>query len=137
MVHVAGKITGTERVNLGKPAKELSYQLNFSRAIVQECVGWNFRIYIHFVDCTTLKECAGVAQPGEADKKFDLANRIPAERSVMAGWPRASEKLNLSLGTAQKVLNQAGVAQLVEQLICNQPVAGSTPVASSICISKL
>ena len=26
----------------------------------------------------------------------------------------------------------AGVAQLVEQLICNQQVAGSTPVASSI-----
>jgi hypothetical protein len=47
MVHVAGKITGTERVNLGKPAKELSYQINFSRAIVQECVGWNLGyIYI-------------------------------------------------------------------------------------------
>jgi hypothetical protein len=55
----------------------------------------------------------------------------------MAGWARASENLNLSLGTAQKVLNQAGVAQLVEQLICNQQVAGSTPVASSIFISKL
>jgi hypothetical protein len=26
----------------------------------------------------------------------------------------------------------AGVAQLVEQLICNQPVAGSSPIASSI-----
>ena len=25
----------------------------------------------------------------------------------------------------------AGVAQLVEQLICNQPVGGSTPLASS------
>ena len=25
----------------------------------------------------------------------------------------------------------AGVAQLVEQLICNQPVAGSIPIASS------
>jgi len=30
------------------------------------------------------------------------------------------------------LLRYAGVAQLVEQLICNQPVAGSTPVASSI-----
>jgi hypothetical protein len=26
----------------------------------------------------------------------------------------------------------AGVAQLVEQLICNQPVAGSSPITSSI-----
>ena len=26
----------------------------------------------------------------------------------------------------------AGVAQSVEQLICNQPVAGSSPIASSI-----
>ena len=25
----------------------------------------------------------------------------------------------------------AGVAQLVEQLICNQPVAGSSPISSS------
>ncbi len=28
----------------------------------------------------------------------------------------------------------AGVAQLVEQLICNQPVAGSNPVSSSIYV---
>ena len=28
----------------------------------------------------------------------------------------------------------AGVAQLVEQLTCNQPVGGSTPLASSIFI---
>ena len=27
---------------------------------------------------------------------------------------------------------QAGVAQLVEQLICNQPVSGSSPFTSSI-----
>ena len=27
----------------------------------------------------------------------------------------------------------AGVAQLVEQLICNQQVVGSNPIASSIC----
>ena len=31
----------------------------------------------------------------------------------------------------------AGVAQLVEQLICNQPVAGSSPIASSINIKPL
>jgi hypothetical protein len=30
------------------------------------------------------------------------------------------------------ILRFAGVAQLVEQLICNQPVAGSSPIASSI-----
>ena len=30
------------------------------------------------------------------------------------------------------VLNIAGVAQLVEQLICNQQVAGSSPITSSI-----
>lgn len=29
---------------------------------------------------------------------------------------------------------EAGVAQLVEQLICNQPVGGSNPLASSIPI---
>ena len=28
---------------------------------------------------------------------------------------------------------RAGVAQLVEQLICNQQVVGSSPIASSIC----
>jgi hypothetical protein len=31
----------------------------------------------------------------------------------------------------------AGVAQLVEQLICNQPVAGSSPIASSNANEKL
>ena len=31
----------------------------------------------------------------------------------------------------------AGVAQLVEQLICNQPVGGSTPLASSNYSSSL
>ena len=31
-----------------------------------------------------------------------------------------------------QIENFAGVAQLVEQLICNQQVAGSNPVASSI-----
>ena len=30
----------------------------------------------------------------------------------------------------------AGVAQLVEQLTCNQPVGGSTPLASSIFFGK-
>ncbi len=29
---------------------------------------------------------------------------------------------------------RAGVAQLAEQLICNQQVAGSSPITSSICI---
>ena len=28
--------------------------------------------------------------------------------------------------------SRAGVAQLVEQLICNQPVVGSNPIASSM-----
>ncbi|SJM92382.1 hypothetical protein CRENPOLYSF2_270004 [Crenothrix polyspora] len=31
----------------------------------------------------------------------------------------------------------AGVAQLVEQLICNQPVAGSSPISSSNIIKAL
>ena len=30
-------------------------------------------------------------------------------------------------------MRRAGVAQLAEQLICNQQVAGSIPIASSIC----
>lgn len=32
-------------------------------------------------------------------------------------------------------LARAGVAQLAEQLICNQPVAGSSPIASSSSFS--
>ena len=32
-----------------------------------------------------------------------------------------------------KKTKYAGVAQLVEQLICNQQVAGSSPITSSIC----
>ena len=31
----------------------------------------------------------------------------------------------------------AGIAQLVEQLICNQPVAGSSPISSSNIIKGL
>ena len=34
-------------------------------------------------------------------------------------------------------IRDAGVAQLVEQLTCNQPVGGSTPLASSISKAKL
>ena len=34
-------------------------------------------------------------------------------------------------GPARTQLMIAGVAQQVEQLICNQPVAGSSPIASS------
>ena len=83
MVHVAGKITGTEIVNLGEPAKELIYQINFLTSdFTRMCRPKLQDIYIYFVDSATFKECAGVAQS-------------------------------------------------VEQLICNQQVAGSTPVASS------
>jgi hypothetical protein len=34
------------------------------------------------------------------------------------------------------ITDYAGVAQLVEQLICNQPVAGSNPVTSSFFLRK-
>jgi hypothetical protein len=34
------------------------------------------------------------------------------------------------------VLKNAGVAQLAEQLICNQQVAGSSPITSSIFLQK-
>jgi hypothetical protein len=34
------------------------------------------------------------------------------------------------------ILKNAGVAQLVEQLICNQPVGGSSPFTSSIFPQK-
>lgn len=37
----------------------------------------------------------------------------------------------VSPGKAYRSLDNAGVAQSVEQLICNQSVAGSIPVASS------
>ena len=37
-------------------------------------------------------------------------------------------------GVATTLHNPAGIAQLVEQLICNQQVAGSSPIASSIFI---
>ncbi len=36
-----------------------------------------------------------------------------------------------SKGIINKRLNRAGVAQLVEQLICNQQVGGSNPSTSS------
>ena len=35
------------------------------------------------------------------------------------------------------VVALAGVAQLVEQLICNQQVAGSSPITSSMCLVLL
>jgi hypothetical protein len=39
-----------------------------------------------------------------------------------------------------KFIGHAGIAQLVEQLICNQQVAGSSPIASSkflrLCINR-
>jgi hypothetical protein len=34
--------------------------------------------------------------------------------------------------SAKKCVSLAGVAQLAEQLTCNQQVAGSSPIASSI-----
>jgi hypothetical protein len=36
-----------------------------------------------------------------------------------------------------KFKDNAGVAQLVEQLICNQQAAGSNPVASSYIFNKI
>ena len=35
------------------------------------------------------------------------------------------------------ITDNAGVAQLVEQLICNQPVGGSNPLTSSIFFKGL
>ena len=40
-------------------------------------------------------------------------------------------KCSLKTQTSAVIDNTAGVAQLVEQLICNQQVAGSSPFASS------
>ena len=40
------------------------------------------------------------------------------------------KKLALISKSLLLLFSSAGVAQLVEQLICNQPVAGSSPVAS-------
>jgi hypothetical protein len=40
---------------------------------------------------------------------------------------KSSEKLKI----VYNLTHIAGVAQLVEQLICNQPVAGSSPISSS------
>ncbi len=42
-----------------------------------------------------------------------------------------------SKGIINKRLNRAGVAQLVEQLICNQQVGGSNPSTSStFCVAE-
>ena len=38
--------------------------------------------------------------------------------------------------TALKCDAYAGVAQLVEQLICNQPVVGSNPITSFLLINQ-
>jgi hypothetical protein len=39
---------------------------------------------------------------------------------------------NINYNKFGRLKKQAGVAQLVEQLICNQPVGGSSPFTSSI-----
>ncbi len=48
---------------------------------------------------------------------------------------KSLEKIHLPQGlelSTMTVLSKAGVAQSVEQLICNQPVGGSNPSTSSI-----
>ncbi len=44
--------------------------------------------------------------------------------------------LTLEAAVVSLLSASAGVAQLVEQLTCNQQVAGSTPIASSILLAK-
>ena len=62
--------------------------------------------------------------PGFRDAKVNLAAISRAGPSLAVsslGWPRESSRLVI----------RAGVAQLVEHLICNQRVGGSSPFASS------
>jgi hypothetical protein len=50
----------------------------------------------------------------------------------MDGVARMSYGISIAPWMASKMQAKAGVAQSVEQLICNQPVGGSNPFASSI-----
>ena len=57
---------------------------------------------------------------------------IPGGVQRAEGWLLATRYLiHLPCGGAEKRAQSAGVAQLVEQLICNQQVVGSNPIASS------
>ena len=49
----------------------------------------------------------------------------------MCGNSEGSQFAEVSLILLGKTIKYAGVAQLVEQLICNQQVAGSSPITSS------
>ena len=52
-------------------------------------------------------------------------------------WSDTPDKGSRKLGSALNYPNLfAGVAQLVEQLICNQPVGGSGPSTSANCVFK-
>jgi hypothetical protein len=77
---------------------------------------------------------AGIAQLGEPDKEITLNVSFPGERYAMDGVARMSYGISIAPWMASKMQAKAGVAQLVEQLICNQPVGGSNPLASSIYI---
>ncbi len=50
---------------------------------------------------------------------------------------RANAAISFCYTAPPRSSKRAGVAQLVEQLICNQQVAGSTPVASSIILVQI
>jgi hypothetical protein len=52
----------------------------------------------------------------------------------MDGVAGMSYGISIAPWMACKMQVKAGVAQSVEQLICNQPVGGSNPLASSIYI---
>jgi hypothetical protein len=63
--------------------------------------------------------------------KLLVAGSIPVSRSSFHGAvPVARCSWTSVRGSAQNI-RQAGVAQLVEHLICNQMVGGSIPSASS------
>jgi hypothetical protein len=55
-----------------------------------------------------------------------LAPQLPASRTPNALSPGQTDRSSLQKG---RVNPAAGIAQLVEQLICNQQVIGSSPIA--------
>ena len=59
---------------------------------------------------------------------FAITRSSSASAARMLHLQTTVKRLDVSL----KIAVFAGIAQLVEQLICNQQVAGSSPVASSI-----
>ena len=67
---------------------------------------------------------------------FSIYHIIFLDIADKLAYPQSTQKLGFYVLDREKFcsvrIGSAGVAQLAEQLICNQQVAGSSPIASSM-----